>query len=77
MRLIWIISSLKVLCAASIATAQTFAYPDCYCTDSRGARVDLGDQACLTINGRSFMAVCDMSLNNPIWRYSETPCPMS
>ena len=41
---------------------------DCYCTDTQGARVELGETICLFVNGRSFMAQCDMSLNVPSWR---------
>ncbi|MEO0991966.1 MAG: hypothetical protein AAFX00_13595 [Pseudomonadota bacterium] len=48
---------------------------ECYCTDSQGARVELGQMICLNINGREFMAQCQMSLNNPMWREVETGCP--
>ncbi len=41
---------------------------DCYCTDTQGARVELGEIICLFVDGRAFMAQCDMSLNVPIWR---------
>jgi hypothetical protein len=41
---------------------------DCYCTDTEGLRVEIGETTCLVVNGRAFMAQCDMSLNVPIWR---------
>ncbi|MBZ0123629.1 MAG: hypothetical protein K8F31_07050 [Roseovarius sp.] len=41
---------------------------DCYCTDSTGGRVELGETICLHVDGKSFMAQCQMSLNNPMWR---------
>ena len=41
---------------------------DCYCTDRTGERVELGDTVCLHVDGKSFMAQCQMSLNNPMWR---------
>ena len=47
---------------------------ECYCTDTQGVRVELGQQICLTVNGRAFMAVCDMSLNVPIWRDTGNGC---
>lgn len=47
---------------------------DCYCTDTQGIRVELGEMICLTVDGRSFMAQCDMSLNVPIWRDTGTGC---
>lgn len=47
---------------------------DCYCTDTTGARVDLGEKICLFVDGRAFMAQCDMSLNVPIWRDTGEEC---
>ena len=40
---------------------------DCYCTDQGGGRIELGEMICLHVDGRSFMAQCQMSLNNPMW----------
>lgn len=50
---------------------------DCYCTDSAGARVELGQQTCLVVGGRAYMALCDMSLNVPIWRDTGRGCASS
>ena len=47
---------------------------DCYCTDTAGSRVELGDTICLFVDGRAFMAQCDMSLNVPIWRDTGQGC---
>ena len=47
---------------------------ECYCTDSQGERVDLGQTICLTVNGRMFMAQCQMSLNVPMWREVAQGC---
>ena len=47
---------------------------ECYCTDTQGLRVSLGETVCLTVNGRSFMAQCDMSLNVPTWRDTGQGC---
>ncbi|MEM7686356.1 MAG: hypothetical protein AAF293_16125 [Pseudomonadota bacterium] len=52
-----------------------FRYPDCFCTDSKGDRVDVGRMACLTIGSRSFTARCAKSLNNTIWRQVSEGCP--
>ncbi len=41
---------------------------DCFCTDTKGLRVELGDVICLRVNGRDFLAQCDMSQNVPTWR---------
>ena len=48
-------------------------HPDYYCT-FRGARVDVEDISCLTIDGMSIEATCDISLNNPMWRTTGNSC---
>ncbi|PIE14605.1 MAG: hypothetical protein CSA70_01830 [Rhodobacterales bacterium] len=47
---------------------------DCYCTDSSGGRVELGETICLQVGGRMFMAQCQMSLNVPMWREISEGC---
>ncbi len=54
--------------------AQSGKTVDCYCTDTQGLRVELGESICLTVDGRAFMAKCDMSLNVPIWRDTGQGC---
>lgn len=56
---------------------EGFRYPDCYCTDSSGQRVELGRTACLKIGSQQFTARCDMSVNNPTWRRVSEGCPTS
>lgn len=52
-----------------------FRYPDCFCTDSQGERIELGKTVCLTIGSRSFTARCVMATNNPFWRQVSEGCP--
>ena len=47
---------------------------DCYCTDRQGQRVELGETICLQVDGRMFMAQCQMSLNVPMWREVQQGC---
>lgn len=47
---------------------------DCYCTDTQGGRIELGETICLQVDGRMFMAQCQMSLNVPMWRKVEDGC---
>ena len=47
---------------------------DCYCTDRGGARIELGETICMQVDGRMFMAQCQMSLNVPMWREVEQGC---
>ena len=50
---------------------------DCYCTDKSGGRVELGQSICLYVDGRAFMARCEMSLNVPMWRETGESCTTS
>ncbi len=47
---------------------------DCYCTDTSGTRIELGEMICLQVDGRMFMAQCQMSLNVPMWREVQEGC---
>lgn len=47
---------------------------ECYCTDTSGARVEMGEMICLQVDGKMFMARCAMSLNVPIWRKVSDGC---
>ncbi|MEM7695187.1 MAG: hypothetical protein AAF318_12115 [Pseudomonadota bacterium] len=54
---------------------EGYAYPDCYCTDSEGERVEVGEYACLRIGPREMTALCGMSQNSPAWRTQFEGCP--
>ncbi len=47
---------------------------DCYCTNKSGARLELGEMTCIAVDGRMFMAQCQMSLNVPMWREISDGC---
>lgn len=47
---------------------------ECYCTDKSHNRVELGETICLQVDGRMFMAQCQMSLNVPMWREVQKGC---
>lgn len=50
---------------------------ECYCTNTQGARVEMGEVICLHVGGRSFLAQCQMSINVPIWREVTEGCTSS
>lgn len=72
----------RLAIAAAISVTPVFAdvtgpggkVIDCYCTDSTGGRVELGQSICLYVNGRAFTARCEMSLNVPMWRETGDGC---
>lgn len=68
---------------ALLLLLATPAFPDatiggktveCYCTDKSGARVEMGEMICLQVDGKMFMAQCQMSLNVPMWRKISDGC---
>ena len=63
-----------LLLAPTLAAAQSAKTVDCYCTDRSHNRVELGETICLQVDGRMFMAQCQMSLNVPMWREVEQGC---
>ncbi|MGF1502371.1 MAG: hypothetical protein ACFBSD_11200 [Paracoccaceae bacterium] len=50
------------------------SYPECYCTDSRGARVEVGETACLQIGSRQVTSRCEKARNLVIWRHQSEGC---
>ncbi|WGH79012.1 hypothetical protein [Jannaschia ovalis] len=62
------------LCLVTTAQATTSAIP-CQCRDTNGNLHEVGTQMCLQVDGRAFMALCDMSLNVTIWRDTGDACP--
>ena len=73
-----LISALFVLTShAGFADEAKAKWPECYCTDTSGARVELGETICLTVDGRTYQARCEMMLNNPMWREIGSSCTVS
>ena len=74
------------LSLAALPVSAEEAKPDCACINRNGQEVPLGEIACLTVGGKSFMARCSMSLNVLTWRrvqdadgciVSQAPYPFS
>lgn len=72
-RLIFIVLLLSGTAAADV-TSPSGKTVDCYCTDRTGSRIELGETICMQVDGRMFMAQCQMSLNVPMWREISPGC---
>ncbi|WP_300055413.1 hypothetical protein [uncultured Roseobacter sp.] len=70
--------SLLLICTAlpglTDVTSPSGKTVECYCTDKSGGRIELGQTICLQVDGRMFMAQCQMSLNVPMWREVQEGC---
>jgi len=51
-----------------------YSYPECYCTDSEGKRVEVGELACLHIGSRTVTSRCEKARNLVIWRHQKEGC---
>jgi hypothetical protein len=54
---------------------EGYSYPDCYCTDSEGTRVEVGELACLRIGRREVLSRCMQADNLTVWRHQREGCP--
>ncbi|GLQ34121.1 hypothetical protein GCM10007939_04040 [Amylibacter marinus] len=63
-----------LLGSPSLSEGADVQWPDCYCTDKTGQRLELGQVICLQVGGREFLARCEMSQNNPMWRELSGSC---
>lgn len=77
MRCLALILALAAFAASADVVTPQGRTIDCYCTNTSGARVELGETICLYVNGRMFMAQCQISLNVPIWREIQEGCTTS
>lgn len=53
---------------------EGYSYPECKCSN-RGEMLPMGALVCLNVDGKTFLARCEMSLNNPTWRHVQDGCP--
>lgn len=72
-----LLASLMALPAAADVTSPSGKTVECYCTDTQRNRVELGETICMKVDGRMFMAQCQMSLNVPMWREVQQGCLFS
>ena len=69
-----LLSALMASPAVADVTSPSGKTVECYCTDKQRNRVELGETVCLQVDGRMFMAQCQMSLNVPMWREVQEGC---
>ena len=74
MKRLILLSSLMALPAVADVTSPSGKTVECYCTDRNRNRIELGETICLQVDGRMFMAQCQMSLNVPMWREVQEGC---
>ncbi len=73
-RTLLVIAILPLTVDGASADHIPIEWPENFCTDSVGARVEMGETICLTVDHRSFLAHCVMVLNNPAWKDTGQTC---
>ncbi len=68
------LAALAAMPATADVTSPSGKTVDCYCTDRERNRIELGETICMQVDGRMFMAQCQMSLNVPMWREISDGC---
>lgn len=61
--------------SASADTGFSGYGKECFCTDKNRVRVELGQRICMYVDGRAYLAECQMSQNVPMWRDVGEVCP--
>ncbi|NVD38543.1 hypothetical protein HT585_06735 [Ensifer sp. HO-A22] len=69
-----VVAAVVALVAADVGYA---APPDtrCTCRNRDGSKYELGQTACLRVDGTSYLARCEMNLNVTTWKKLREGCP--
>ena len=68
--LLGMIATVAALLAADLARAH-----NCTCRNRDGSKYQLGQIACLRVDGNVYMARCEMDLNVSTWKKLSDGCP--
>lgn len=63
---------------AFLAAAESLAAPPdhgCTCRNRDGSKYELGQVACLRVDGGTYLARCEMNLNVTTWKKLRDGCP--
>ncbi|MEI2302045.1 hypothetical protein MKZ91_28685 [Ensifer sp. MJa1] len=63
-------AAVAALLAAEVASAH-----NCTCRNRDGSKYQLGQIACLRVDGNVYLARCEMNLNVSTWRKLRDGCP--
>jgi hypothetical protein len=69
------IAAATVLMAGLLVAPEAWA--DCSCVNRDGIRFGLGQTACLNVDGRSYLALCELNLNVTSWKKIDDSCPQA
>jgi hypothetical protein len=73
---ILLVSGLLIAVAAMTRGAGAHTTHPCPCRYA-GGEAPAGAVLCLKVDGKQVLALCEMVLNNPSWRFLNRPCPIA
>ncbi len=63
--------------AAVALSPPGIASATCTCVNKGGALYELGERVCIRVNGKAYLAECQMNLNNTSWQKVADECPIA
>ncbi|AYG58843.1 hypothetical protein QD460_31865 [Rhizobium jaguaris] len=72
-----LVLGLSFAAIAVIASAPAMAGQNCYCKNKDGTLHAVGELACMTVDGKSYLAQCQMNLNVTSWSKLQDGCPVT
>lgn len=68
---------LPLVAIAVITSGSALAGENCYCKNTDGKQHAVGEVACMTVDGKSYLAQCEMNLNVTSWSKLQEGCPVT
>lgn len=72
-----IVLGLLLVASTLAASTSAMAGQDCYCKNRDGKQHAIGEVACVTVDGKSYLAQCEMNLNVPSWAKLQEGCAVT
>ncbi|NTF41713.1 hypothetical protein G6L80_07240 [Agrobacterium rhizogenes] len=72
-----VVLGLPLVVIAVIASVSALAGENCYCKNTDGKQHAVGEVACMTVGGKSYLAQCEMNLNVTSWSKLQEGCPIT
>lgn len=60
---------------AAASSETKYLTKGAHCRDGNGQRREIGEVICITASCLTWMAKCELALNNAIWRKTQEGCP--
>ncbi len=71
------VSTLAIVVTGWLSHALPSSAQDCTCRNRDGKKYELGRVICLEVDGRRYLARCEMNLNVTTWAKLQEGCPIS